>query len=51
MNHHNNWQEKLEKKLRARQKKRHPKMKVSGKSVVKLKKLISKKILDQNNLI
>jgi len=37
------WESKLEKKIKARNKKRKPVMKVSGKSVLKLKKIIQKK--------
>lgn len=37
------WELKLEKKIKARKKKRKPVMKVSGKSVLKLKKIIQQK--------
>lgn len=39
----NDWQEKIEKKLATRQKKQKPKMKVSGRNVLTLKKIIIKK--------
>lgn len=42
-NHHEVYREKLEKKVHTREKKRRPKMKVSGKNVLKLKKIIQKR--------
>lgn len=43
MNYHELYREKLEKKVQARQKKRCPKMKVSGKRILKLKKIIQER--------
>ncbi len=43
MNNHNHLQKEVEKKTQRREKKKHPKVKVSGKKVLELKRIISEK--------